>query len=192
MKSIATSNSSLVALVTCALFSCALTTGCSSRPKPVAVALSVESTKPGTEYKLSGTVDLDGKKVQVDQKTPYRFAGNGIETNAKLVSTDADCNLSAKYESGADRDLTSQAIGPVGCEVILSTKVMERASSTQIQVKALPVPSPVPGAVPAPLPAAVAPVPAPAVVPAPAAEVIPAPAPSPAAPVAPVAPTVVP
>lgn len=177
MKSIATSNSSLVALLTCALFSCALSTGCSSRPKPVEVALSVESTKPGTEYTLSGTVDLDGKKVQVDQKTPYRFAGNGIETNAKLVSTDPDCNLSAKYESGADRDLTSQAIGPVGCEVMLSTKVKERVSSTQIQVKALPVPTPVP--------AALAPVPAPAVAPAPSAETIPAPAPTPEAPVAP-------
>lgn len=192
MKSIATSKSSLVALFTCALFSCALSTGCSSRPKPVEVALSVESTKPGTEYALSGTVDLDGKKVQVDQKTPYRFAGNGIETNAKLVSTDPDCNLSAKYESGADRDLTSQAIGPVGCEVTLSTKMKERVSSTQIQVKALPVPTPVPAPVPTPMPAAVAPVPAPAVAPAPAAQVVPAPAPSPAAPVAPVAPNAAP
>lgn len=184
MKFNAMSNYPLVALFTCALFSCAFSTGCSSRPKPVEVALSVESTKPGTEYKLSGTVDLDGKKVQVDQKTPFRFAGNGIETNAKLVSTDADCNLSAKYESGADRDLASQAMGPVGCEVMLTTKVMERVSSTQIQVKALPVPTPVP--------AAVAPVPAPAVAPAPAAETMPAPAPSPAAPVAPVAPTAAP
>lgn len=181
MKIIATSYYPLIALFACALFSCSLTTGCSSRPKPVEVALSVESTKPGTEYKLSGTVDLDGKKVVVDQKTPYRFAGNGIETNAKLVSTDADCNLSAKYESGADRDLTSQAIGPVGCEVMLSTKIKDRVSSTQIQVKALPVPAPVP----TPIPAAVAPVPNPAVAPVPTAETIPAPAPSPAAPVAP-------
>ena len=121
---------------------CTLTTGCSSRPKPVDVALSVESSKPGTEYHVTGSVDLDGKRIAVDQQTPYRFTGNGLETNAKLVSKDADCNLSAKFESGADRDLTSQAIGPVGCEVTLTTKYQDRISSTQIVVKALPSAAP--------------------------------------------------
>jgi len=171
MKSIITSSYFFAAL-----FTCAIATGCSSRPNPVDVALSVESNKPGTEYQLTGTVDLDGKKVQVDQKTPYRFAGHGLETNAKIVSKDTDCNLSAKYESGADRDLTSQAIGPVGCEVTVSTKLKDRTSSTQILVKALPGQAPV-------APAAAVPAVSEATAPAPAA---------PAAPEAPVAPTVAP
>ena len=142
---------STLSYVLATLVTCALTTGCAGRPKPADVALSVESSKPGTEYHVTGSVDLDGKRTAVDQKTPYRFTGNGLETNAKIVSKDADCNLLAKFESGADRDLTSQAIGPVGCEVTLTTKYQDRISSTQIVVKALPSPAAAPTPVAAPV-----------------------------------------
>ncbi len=114
--------------------------GCSSRPKPADVILRVESTKPGIEYRLTGTVDLDGKPVTVDQKTPYRFAANGVATNAKLTSTDADCHLMAGYEAGDARELTSEGVGPAGCVVTLSNTIKEKTTRTQILVVALPVP----------------------------------------------------
>lgn len=124
-----------------ALFAVALVSGCATRPDPAEVALSVASTKPGTEYHLRGSVNLDGKITAVDQQTPFRFAGKGVEANAKLVSTDADCQLQATYASGIDHDLTSQATGPAGCEVILKMEVKDRTSSTQILLKPLPVPA---------------------------------------------------
>ena len=115
-------------------------TGCSSRPKPTDVILRVESTKPGIEYRLTGTVDLDGKPVTVDQKTPYRFTANGLTTNAKLTSTDADCHLMAGYEAGAARELVSEGVGPAGCVMTLSNTYKEKTSRTQILIVALPLP----------------------------------------------------
>ncbi len=135
-----------------ALFGVILASGCATRPDPAEVAFSVASTKPGTEYHLTGNVNLDGKTTTVDQQTPYRFAGKGVEANAKLVSTDTDCQLQATYASGTDHDLVSQATGPVGCEIVLKMEVKDKTSSTQINVKPLPVPrpAPVPAAEPAP------------------------------------------
>ncbi len=146
------------------LIAVAFASGCASRPDPADVALSVASTKPGTEYHLTGTVNLDGKSTTVDQQTPYRFTGKGVETNAKLISTDADCQLLATFTSGVDRDLSNQATGPAGCEVILTMQVKERTSATSIQVKALPVPA-APVAAPVEAPKA-APIQAPASAPA--------------------------
>lgn len=140
--------------------------GCSSRPDPKEWILRVESTKPGTEYTLNGSIDADGTKTEVkDQRTPYRFTGTTVVINARLVSTDADCNLLAGIEGAGDHELVSSAIGPAGCQVKLDHVVQERTARMQIKVEQLPVPAGT--ASPAPAPAAAEPAPAPAATPAP-------------------------
>lgn len=152
-------------IITACLTACIAATGCASRPEPMDLTLRVESTKPGVQYHLSGTVDCDGKVTTVDQQTPYKFDAKGLVTNASLTSHDADCHLLAGYTTTNDRELLNQAVGAAGCQVVLITVVKERTSKTQIDVTPLTVAQPaavVPeAAAPAPVtPAPVAPTPA--------------------------------
>lgn len=147
-------------------------TGCSSRPDPKDYILRVESTKPGTEYTISGSVDVDGKKTEVKgESTPYRFTGNGVLINARLTSTDADCHLLAGLDAARDQELVNSAVGPAGCQVKLDHTLKDRTSRMQIKVEPLPVPAgaaaPAPAVAPAPAPVAAEAAPAPAAEPAP-------------------------
>lgn len=142
------------------LLSAAFVAGCSSRPDPKEWVLRVESTKPGTEYTVNGSIDADGTKTEVkDQRTPYRFTSKTVVINARLISTDADCNLLAGIEGAGDPELVNSAIGPVGCQVKLDHVVMERTARMAIKVEPLPVPAgtAAPAATPAPAPAEAAP-----------------------------------
>ena len=89
-----------------ASLSLAALVGCSYRPDPSAYTVRVESTKPGTEYRLNGNVDLDGTTTEVkDQTTPWRFTGTGLALRARVTSSDPDCHLKAVVKGYGEREL---------------------------------------------------------------------------------------
>ena len=129
---------SFLCLALLAGFAAFFAAGCSSRTPAKDYTLKVTSMEDDVQYTLNGTIILDGVKTEVvEQKTPYQFAGNGLNLQATLTSRDLDCHLKGALDVPELRELVSTSSGPNGAVVTVEATSVDRDLNMQITVKPL-------------------------------------------------------